>query len=455
MITPQDIVESALAGAGDCQMAVVVSHTAQLNVRWADSALTTNGDLRQQQVDVVAMHPEGGTATASGHVARVSDVHDLVAAARTSASASQPGDDAAPLPAGPPSPDWGGDPAGIEAHVLEPLAVGLGEQFRTGTDVRHFGYAESDVTTTYLGTTAGMRLRHEQHQSRAEFTAKADNGRRSAWVGSAEPDLGVDIGAVDAQLRQALADQITPMDIPPGRHRVILTPSATADLMVELYWAADARAALEGRSVFAGAQGHTRIGEHLGSGVTLSSDPRHRGPAMACAPFEVVTASSDSASTFDNGLPLSGTDWIRDGVLTNLISTRHTATLLERPATPGIDNLTLRVSGGHGTTADVVARTEDALLITCLWYNRVVDPQSLLVTGLTRDGVYVVRDGRIIGSSGNFRFNESPVSLLGRIVEAGSEERTLAREMGDYFNRATMPALLVEDFNLSTASEAL
>ena len=83
-----------------------------------------------------------------------------------------------------------------------------------------------------------------------------------------------------------------------------------------------------------------------------------------------------------------------------------------------------------------------------------MDPTTLLLTGLTRDGVYVVRDGRIVGSCGNFRFNESPVSLLGRIVDGSDEVRTLAREMGDYFNRAVMPALVVEDFNLSTASEA-
>ena len=97
----------------------------------------------------------------------------------------------------------------------------------------------------------------------------------------------------------------------------------------------------------------------------------------------------------------------------------------------------------------------DGLLITCLWYNRVVDPATLLLTGLTRDGVYVVRGGEIAGACGNFRFNDSPVSMLGRTVEAGSTVRTLAREMGDYFNRAAMPPLVVGDFNLSTSSEAL
>ncbi len=114
----------------------------------------------------------------------------------------------------------------------------------------------------------------------------------------------------------------------------------------------------------------------------------------------------------------------------------------------------MRTATGHGSLADVAGRLRDGILITCLWYNRMVDPKTLLLTGLTRDGVYVVRNGEIVGSCGNYRFNESPVGLLGRILDSGATERTLAREMGDYFNRAAMPPLVVEDFNLSTQSDA-
>ena len=339
----------------------------------------------------------------------------------------------------------------MSADELVALSVGLGREFRSTPDTEHFGYAELDATTTYLGTTGGTRLRHAQRQGRAEFTAKEADRTRSAWTGLA--DLTVDVQLIGEQLRQGLSHQRTLIPVEPGRQRVILSPSATADLMIDMYFAADARSAIEGRSVFAGTDG-PRFGEVLGGDITLSSDPAAAGPAMACTPFEVTAASSDSASTFDNGLPLTATEWVSGGVLSNLITTRHTAAQLDRAATPGIDNLTLSVPAGSGDLADVIARTESGLLVTCLWYNRVVDPQTLLLTGLTRDGVYVVRDGRIVGACGNFRFNESPVSLLGRIVDASSQERTLAREMGDYFNRAEMPALVVEDFNLSTASEA-
>ena len=92
--------------------------------------------------------------------------------------------------------------------------------------------------------------------------------------------------------------------------------------------------------------------------------------------------------------------------------------------------------------------------MTCLWYNRVVDAQTLLLTGLTRDGVYVIKDGTVIGAASNFRFNDSPVSVLSRIEDAGDTVGTLAREFGDYFNRAAMPTLVIKDYNFSTLSQA-
>lgn len=452
-MTPQETVESALARAGACELAVVVTHSGEVNLRWAVNSLTTNGDAQATQVDVVAMHPRGGTATTSGRVPDAAALNDLVARAIDAAATAQRDPESLPLPAGGVSGDWADAPVPVDVETLRPLASGLGREFRAAGDIEHFGYAEVDHTTAYLGTTAGTRLRHVQRQGRAEFTAKAGGRERSAWAGSAQPDLAIDVEAVTADLHTALVHQRTHIDVAPGRHRVILTPSATADLMIDMYFAADARSAIEGRSVFAGASG-PRLSDRLGVDATLSSDPADTAAGMACAPFELTVAASDSSSPYDNGLPLARTDWISHGVLTNLITTRHTAEGMGRAATPGIDNLTLALADGDGSLADLVARTEAGLLITCLWYNRVVDPQTLLLTGLTRDGVYVVRDGRIVGSCGNFRFNESPVSLLGRIVDGSDEVRTLAREMGDYFNRAVMPALVVEDFNLSTASEA-
>jgi len=115
----------------------------------------------------------------------------------------------------------------------------------------------------------------------------------------------------------------------------------------------------------------------------------------------------------------------------------------------------LEVPGATGSTDDLVAATSGrALLLTCLWYIREVDPQTLLLTGLTRDGVYVVEDGEVIGAATNFRFNESPIDLLGRISGASATQPCLPREWNDYFTRTAMPAVRISGFNMSTASRA-
>ena len=127
-----------------------------------------------------------------------------------------------------------------------------------------------------------------------------------------------------------------------------------------------------------------------------------------------------------------------------------------QPVTPAIDNLVLSVDGGSGSVEDLVAGTERGLLLTCLWYIREVDPQTLLLTGLTRDGVYLVENGEITGAVNNFRWNESPVDLLRRFSQRRATVPTFSREWGDdYFSRTAMPALRIPDFNMSSVSQAL
>jgi predicted Zn-dependent protease len=111
---------------------------------------------------------------------------------------------------------------------------------------------------------------------------------------------------------------------------------------------------------------------------------------------------------------------------------------------------------GHdgGSIDDMVTRTERGLLLTCLWYIRTVDPATLLMTGLTRDGVYLVENGRVVGAVNNFRFNESPVDLLVRATEVGTPVRAIGREFGEYLNRTVMPPLRIPDYNMSTVSQA-
>lgn len=136
----------------------------------------------------------------------------------------------------------------------------------------------------------------------------------------------------------------------------------------------------------------------------------------------LARSSTDEHSVFDNGLPVGATEWIRNGELAELQTTRHSAALTGLPVRPAGDNLVLELADQSAapSLAEMVARTERGLLLTCLWYIREVDPATLLLTGLTRDGVYLVEDGQVVGEVNNFRFNESPVDLLGRITEAAA-----------------------------------
>jgi len=142
-------------------------------------------------------------------------------------------------------------------------------------------------------------------------------------------------------------------------------------------------------------------------------------------------------------------------VLTALHGSRYSAGLTGLPVTPAVDNLVMSSdASGAPSLESMIASTKRGLLLTCLWYIREVDPQTLLLTGLTRDGVYLVEDGEVVGAVNNFRFNETPVGLLSRLLEVGATEPTLPREWGDYFNRAAMPPLRVEAFNMSSVSQA-
>ncbi len=457
-MTPQEIVEAGIAALGRERGAVLVENVSTANLRWANSSLTTNGVTTTRRVHVVA-HPwlpgGPGSGSASGMVADAADVRALVVRARQAAVDAGPATDAAEeLPPRAPSPDWDAPDGGADPALLGPVTDLLGELLATDGP-EYFGYAEQAVATTHLGTTGGLRLRHQQPSGRFELCGKSHGRTRSAWAGRAAADLAsADLESTPDEVRRGLAAQARRVEVPPGRHPVLLSPSAAADLLIHLTWSASLRDALEGRSAFSGRDGTTRLGERVSTRpFWLRSDPR--APGLACADHALFVGSSSTTSSFDIGMPLAASDWILDGRLTALASTRHAAAQAGVAATPPIDNLLAGVTGSSGTLDEVAGRMRDGLLVTCLWYIREVDPRTLLVTGLTRDGVYVVRDGEIVGATGNFRFNESPLGMLDRIADAGDPVGCLPREWADWFTRTRVAPLLVDGFHLSTASEAV
>jgi predicted Zn-dependent protease len=460
-VTPQALVEHALATSTSVACVAIVHNGTSANLRWANNTLTTNGVMHGVSATVISFAGtgDGGTAagSVSGSASSVEQVNDLVEAADAAARAGSPAEDTADLVAGHVAVDWDEEPGQTDIHVYDVFAPALGEAFGRAQAAGRvlYGFVNHGVTTTYLGSSTGLRLRHVQPTGHYGCTGKTADRTRSAWVGGATRDFAdVDAAAVDATLEQRLAWGERQVDLPAGRYDTILPPTAMADLMIDAYWYAGARTAHEGQSVYSKRGGGTRIGEQIvRPGVGLFSDPAY--PGLECAPFAMAATSTNEASVFDNGLPLRHTDWIRDGRLESLLQTRHSAEMTGQPVTPAIDNLILQVGGASGSVEDLVADTERGLLLTCLWYIREVDPQTLLLTGLTRDGVYLVEGGEITGEVNNFRFNESPIDLLNRFSDASETVPSFSREWGDdYFSRTATPALRVPDFNMSSVSQA-
>ncbi|MFC7328510.1 metallopeptidase TldD-related protein [Marinactinospora rubrisoli] len=465
-LSAQATVERVLGLSRADATMVLVSETGTANLRWAGNSLTTNGVTRGREVTVIALHETDG-GTAAGVVRRSGlrddELADLVRAAETASREAAPSAEGRPLVTpeeAAPGGDWDAPVPTTGIEVFTDVARDLGRAFRSGTanGTRLYGYAEHEVTSTFLGSSTGLRLRHDQPTGTLELNAKSGAegaaGGHSTWAGRATRDFtDVDVDALAAELDRRIGWARRRVELPAGRYETLLPPEAVADMMINLYWSAGARDAQEGRTAFSGPRGGTRIGERIAPlPLTLRSDPAE--PGLECAPFVLAGAPGRRSTAFDNGLPLGRTDWISDGRLSALCQTRHSADRTGQPVTAHTDNLVLEQPGSTATLPEMVAATERGLLVTCLWYIRTVDPQTMLLTGLTRDGVYLVEDGEVTAAVNNFRFNESPVGLLARASEVGATVPALSREDGSYFSRTAMPPVRVPDFNMSTVSRA-
>ena len=480
----QELAERALELSRADGAVVLINETSTANLRWANNTLTTNGVAQSRTVTVVST-VNGGDGVSAAVLSKagvdLDTLEDLVRASERAAREAGPAEDARPL-LGPdavgsssagsnaagsntaesstPGPQadparWAEAPAGTSIDVFSVFAPALGDAFEAAKAAGRllFGFAEHTVDSTYLATSAGLRLKHDQPTGKLELNAKSPDFVRSAWAGVQTRDfVGVDVTGLGDQLGQRLDWQKRRIELPAGRYETLLPPAAVSDLYTYLYWISAARDAADGRTVFSAPGGKTKVGSRIGrEGLRIWSDPFE--PGLECAPFNIAHGSSSGQSVFDNGLPLRSTDWVRDGVLEHLQTTRQSAESTGLALTPPIDNLMID-GGGTATLEEMTRSTERGLLLTCLWYIREVDPQTLLLTGLTRDGVYLVEGGEVSGVVNNFRFNESPVDLLGRITEVGRREVCLLREWNDYFNRTAVPAFRVPDFNMSSVSQA-
>jgi predicted Zn-dependent protease len=243
------------------------------------------------------------------------------------------------------------------------------------------------------------------------------------------------VAAIDKAQRS-----INPVAIEPGNYTVILEPNAVGDLVGNMLFALNARSADEGRSVFSKKGGGNRLGEKFfGDQVNIFTDPSY--PGAPGGPFD------------GQGMPTKRLDFVSGGVIKNLSYDRYWAKKQGKEPTPGPTNIIFQ--GGTASIDDMIKSTERGILVTRFWYIRPVDAQTLLVTGLTRDGLFLIENGRIKSSIKNFRFNETPIKMLNNIEMMGPATRIIGSERLGANIPVIVPALKVKDFSFTSLSEAV
>jgi predicted Zn-dependent protease len=297
------------------------------------------------------------------------------------------------------------------------------------------GYLEANVRAIAVATSNGLFAYHRTTDADFSVTARTPDRTGSGWAhGGARDWNAVDPVAIGRVAAQKAVASRSPQEIPPGLYTAVLEPQAVTDLIPLLGNALNARNADEGRSAFSKPGGGTRIGEKVADErVTLYSDPAD--PNLRGQPFD------------GEGLPIRRIIWIEKGILRNLAYTRFWAQKQgKQPTGPALAG-GLALVGGTKSTDELIAGCARGILVTHFFYIRSLDPRTVLQTGLTRDGAFLIEDGRITKPLKNFRWNESPLLMLNRLEEIGRPEPTAAGRL--------MPALRVRDFNFTSLSDAV
>lgn len=302
------------------------------------------------------------------------------------------------------------------------------------------GFLDVNGGTRAIANSKGLFAYHRSTDVNLSTTVRTPDGTGSGWASAGARDWStLNPGALAVRAAQKAVASRNPQAIEPGAYTVVLEPQAVADLVPLLGGAFNARSADEGRSPFSKPGGGTKIGEKIADErVTIYSDPADSD--LLAAPFD------------GEGFPIGRHAWIENGILRNLTYSRFWAQKKGVAPTGGGGGFGgfpggLKMAGGTKTTDEIIAGTQRGILITHFFYIRALDPRTVLLTGLTRDGTFLIENGKITRSLKNFRWNESPLFMLSKIEEIGRAERTSAGQV--------MPTIRAKDFHFTSLSEAV
>jgi len=302
------------------------------------------------------------------------------------------------------------------------------------------GFISLRAGSTAVANSLGLFAYHRGTNFAFTTTVRTEDGTGSGWAGTAGNDWRrVNPSELAATAVRKARESANSVAIEPGRYTVVLEPTAVANLLGLLVGAMNARAADEGRSFFSKRGGGNKIGERVvDERVTILSDPWD--PDLLAQPFG------------GDGQPNQRTVWIEGGVVRTLNYDRYWA---QRQNVAPTGAAGLKMMGGEASLDDLVRSTERGVLVTRFWYIRGLDPRSILYTGLTRDGTFLIENGRITRAVRNMRFNESPVTMLNNLELLGRPIRVSGSESGDIGQAVAVPPLKTRDFNFQSISDAV
>ena len=424
------------ANVDDITVRVSASQTG--NTRFANNGPTTNGDVARQSVSI--------TATVNGRSATVST--NRTDAASLESAVRRAEETAALAPVDPEHMPPLGPQKYLEVDARDGATARVGGKQRAQTIKKPIAVAKDRGLTASglaihsdsafaLANAKGMFAYHASTSMSLSNTCRTSDGTgsgRAAFVSHRFADL--DPGAVAQVAADKAEMSANPQALDPGKYVVILEPQAVSDLLSFLLRALNARSADEGRSYFSKPGGGNRVGEKLfHESISIRSDPTH--PAHPASPVG------------GGGLPQGKVTWIEKGTVKALSYSRYWADKQGTAARPGPTSI--HMQGTSKSLMDLIKGVDRGILVTRFWYNRMLEPRTILATGLTRDGTFLVEQGKITTAVKNFRYNESPVTLLKNVLALGRPERAPTRGG----RVIVVPPMVVEGFNFASSSDAV
>lgn len=419
---------------------VAVNSNVTNNLRFAANQVSTAASVSDLTIQVTSnFGPKHATVVTNN----TSDEALLATVRQSEALAKLAPDDPEAMPdLGPqnikPVNAWFPESAALTAAELIKAGLTALEPARQAKDINVAGFLVVNQASTALGNTKGLFAYHRATNANYSVTARTTDGTGSGWAGAEHPDWKqLNIGEVSARAIEKAKLSRNPVAIEPGRYTVILEPQAVGDLVQLIGFYADARQSDEGRSPFTKPGGGNKIGEKI-------MDPR---VSLIADPFDAMVLSQPWDG---DGLPLGRQVFVDKGVLKELYYSRFWAKKQGKQPTGAPTSFIM--SGGTESVDDMIKSTPRGVLVTRLWYLREVDPRTILYTGLTRDGTFLIENGKISKAVKNFRFNDSPLFMLNNLEALGRPVRLAGTEAG---GAVVVPPIKVKDFTFTSLSDAV